>query len=242
MNEIVKHGSKSTVLLPELKINCMGYDRSVLYLDSKSIYRLLISKYIKLPKGLLNWCLELELTDIEIQTALIFAHNSCMNIFDIVFQYKISTNILPTNDYLKRYRVRDNNTCSKCDLEFDSICHALYDCEKVVPIISNIFSFLVNNCEKFRGISMIDYLFGVQGRENDGLNHILLELKKFIFYDWNPEYSIESLCELFIIRIIKLIIKEKNIYLKNNNTDLFFMKWNDFKFIYDFRGPDKLII
>ena len=87
INEIVKNGSKPTVSIPELKINCMGVDRSLIYLDSKSIYRLLISKFIKLQKSLVNWCLELELTDIQIHTTLLFAHNCCMNSFDKVFQY-----------------------------------------------------------------------------------------------------------------------------------------------------------
>ena len=211
VNEIIKQGSKPTVLLPELKLNCMGHETSMIYLDSKRIYELLISNFIKLPKGVLNWCIELELTDIEIQTALTFAHRSCSNTFDKVFQYKIITNILPTNDYLKRYRVRDNNICSKCLIEFDSICHSLYDCEKVVPIISNIFTFLVDNYKKVKSLSMIDYLFGIQGRENDGMNHLLLELKKYIFYDWSQEYSVDYMSEQFLFRVVKLIIKE-NLY------------------------------
>ena len=242
VNELNKYGFVPTAVLPDLKINFLGTDQSIINLDSKHIYRLLISKIVRLPKGILNWCNELELTDLQIQTALTFTHNSCLSTFDRVFQYKIITNILPTNDYLKRYLVKDSNICDRCQLEFDSVCHSLYDCEKVVPIISNIFSLIIDNCRAIENINMTDYLFGIHGCQFDGVNHVLLELKKFLFYDWKIDVSVDDLCANFVLLIIKIIIKEKKIYQTSNNINRFYSKWEKFKHIYDFRGPDIQII
>ena len=242
VNQLYKYGSVATTVLPELKINFSGTDKSMIYLDSKQIYRLLISHIVKLPKGVLNWCSELELSDFQLKTSLTFAHRCCLSTFDRVFQYKIITNILPTNDYLARYRVKDSNICSKCDTEFDSVYHSLYGCVKVVPIISNIFSLIVDKCKAIGHINMMDFFFGIPGIEYDGVNQVLIELKKFIFYDWKAEVCVDELCARFTLKIIKLIVKEKTIFLSSKKIDRFNTKWENFKYIYDFRGPDIHII
>ena len=89
---------------------------------------------------------------------------------------------------------------------------------------------------------MMDFLFGIHGCQYNGVNHILLELKKFLFYDWKPDICVDELCAKFRLRIIKIIIKEKNIYLVSNRIHEFYTKWEHFKYIYDFRGPDVQII
>ena len=91
-----------------------------------------------------------------------------------VFQYKIATQILPTNDYLKHYRVNDSNVCQKCYLEFDSIEHNLFSCSEIVQILSKFFKFLNDECGVTKNIRMVQYLFWLSGSENTGLNHILL--------------------------------------------------------------------
>ena len=80
-------------------------------MDAKAIYSKLIYPKVEMPKGLLNWCMDLELSDSQIRTSLRFAHQCCRNIFDRVFQYKIVTQLLPNNVYLTRSRVRDSDIC-----------------------------------------------------------------------------------------------------------------------------------
>ena len=111
------------------------------------IYRFIISDKIIIPVGMLNWCCDLELSDLQIRTAFTFAHSCSKSIFDRVFQYKIATQILPTNDYLKRYRVKDTNICEKCNLEFDSIEHSLYSCSEIIQTLTTFFQFLKVECE-----------------------------------------------------------------------------------------------
>ena len=89
---------------------------------------------------------------------------------------------------------------------------------------------------------MIEYLFGSNRRAKfvEGLNHILLEFKIFIFYnsaDWENENA-ESTLKRFICILKRLMVKEKLIAIRKNKYEIFIEKWDRFSGIYDFRGPD----
>ena len=105
-----KSMEKPNVIHPSLIVRAHDYDKEFIKMTSRDIYDILVSTKIRMPTGLLNWCLEFELSDRQILTALTFASNCKASVFDRGFQYKIITNILPTNDYLKRYRIKDDDT------------------------------------------------------------------------------------------------------------------------------------
>ena len=81
-----------------------------------------------------------------IKNGVSFAQACSQSTFDRVFQYKIMTQILPTNYYLKRYRIKDTDLCSKCDTERDTVLHNLWLCPVLVPYIEKIINFLKNEC------------------------------------------------------------------------------------------------
>ena len=58
---------------------------------------------------------------------------------------------------------------------------------------------------------MVHYLFGF--KDNKGLNHILIELKKELFYNWDVNVEVDAFCERFLVKIRKLMVKEKHIML-----------------------------
>ena len=196
---ITNASPRPIVIKPSQIIQFGGVDYCIDRMDSKMIYKKLITPKIKLPTGLLNWCLEFELSDEMIHTALTFAHTCCTSTFDRVFQYKINTQILPTNEYLNRYKVKDTNICDHCGVERDSIVHRLYDCEKLAVITNIIFNFL----------------------KSMGLNHFLLEFKKTIFYPTTADLNSPT----FFNRIKTIIIKEKQLSLKNGKFSQCCVKW-----------------
>ena len=187
---------------------------------------------------MLNWCYELELSDLQIRTAFTFAHDCTASVFDCVFQYKIATQILPTNEYLKRYKVKDSNVCEKCNLEFDSIDHSLFSCSEITKVLSIFFKFLKDECNISENIGMIDYLFGFPSKKCGGLNHVLLELKKSLFYSLESNMDAGLFCEKLKCNIKRLIVKEKIVMGTKNEYEKFNQKWGKFTSIYDFRGPD----
>ena len=186
------------------------------------------------------WCEGINLSDSEIKNAFIFARACTKNIFDQVFQFKIVTQILPTNKYLKRYKVKDSDICSKCLIEQDTVLHSLWSCPSIVPFVSKIIEFLKIDCNVKEDISTVPYIFGF--KNNTGLNHILIELKKYIFYNWKEGVGIVAFCERFKAKIRKIIVMEKHLMISDKKFEIFFSKWKEFREFYDFLGPDCQII
>ena len=106
--------------------------------------------------------------------------------------------------------------------------------------MARIFRFLKIECKVEQNITFKTYLFGFNNAL--GLNHILLELKKEIFYNWNASLSVDAFCEHFIVKIRKIMIKEKEIMITNEHYGDYVEKWKMFTNIYDFNGPDQQII
>ena len=197
---------------------------------------------VSMPQGLLKWCDELELSDSQINCTLLFAKKCTTNVFRQVFQYKISTQILPTESYLFRYKVLDEDICEKCNTESGTIIHSLWECEKVFPLVDSFITYIRDACQLNINIGLVDYIFGYNKSVKfaDGLNHCLLELKIFIFYNsvnWGEE-NIQLTLKRFIRLLSRLMIKEKLLSIRNNKYELFIEKWDSFSGIYDFRGPD----
>ena len=86
------------------------------------------------------------------------------------------------------------------------------------------------------------YLFGFGTSDFCALNHILLELKKHLFYNWSGDIGVEAFCEQFVKTLKSLIIKEKTIAVYSDTYTTFDEKWKLFTGIYDYRGPDNPLI
>ena len=239
---IESEAAQNVTVLPAAIVNVKGYDIPVQLLSLASIYTILIESKVRPPRGLLRWCEDLHLSDSQIKTAFMFAHSCSSSIFDRVFQYKIVTQILPTNEYLHRYRVRDTELCTRCGNETDTVLHSTWACVSIVPYIAHVIEFLRTECGIGVDITMIEYLFGFQDNKFVGLNHLLLELKKELFYNWVENVSINAFFVNFKTKIMHLMIKEKQIALSKNKLDLFIEKWKLFVTIYDFMGPDCQIL
>ena len=109
-----ENSTKATVILPVQTIKVRNRDYRVSHTNSKMFYGFFIDGKTRVPKGLLNWCLEFELTDLQVKTALSFANACKTSVFDTASQYKINTNIWATNEYLCRYRIKGSDICDLC--------------------------------------------------------------------------------------------------------------------------------
>ena len=131
----------------------MGTDR---------IYQTLISSIKKLPIGVLRWREELTLTEQQLRTSLTFAKLCSSSVFDQVFQYKIVTQILPTNKYLNRYQIVDSDLCSRCLATTDTAYHNLWLYDRLALYLSTCFEFLREECNLVDTITGDKYLYLVE--------------------------------------------------------------------------------
>ena len=221
---------------PSRVIKIKDQYRYIENIKPEQVYYYLIEPKIKMSVGLQQWLDEMGLTESDIRTGFSFARECSKSTFDQVFQYKIMTQILPTNKYLCQYRVLESNLCCKCNAMSDTVVHRLWQCQLLQPYRDKIFDFLSQKCQIQETISIKKYLFGFSN--NLGLNHALLELKKLIFYSWNPNIRLNLFLDLFTVTVRKLIIKEKQSINSVKSYDQLKSKWENFKEIYDFNGPD----
>ena len=121
---------------------------------NKDIYKLLVRNKSRMPVGMHKWELKYNLLPERILNAFTFPWKSTLSTKSRNIQYKISTFTLPTGEYLWNYNVKVNYYCEKClsdpDLsppERDNILHSLFLCPKLQPFLSQIFSFLINECK-----------------------------------------------------------------------------------------------
>ena len=59
-----------------------------------------------------------------------------------------------------------------------------------------------------------------------------------IFYSWDPTIQINLFFDIFISKIRKLMIMEKYMNINSKSLDQYSAKWENYKCIYDFNGPD----
>ena len=118
---------------------------------------------------MLRWNQNYLLSDNQIKNAFVFAHNCTLSTKSRTFQYKISTYILPTKEYLWNYKVKDNYYCDRClsdnsrpRLERDNIKHSLFSCPLINPFLENTLNFFINNCNFTQTISEVKYLLSFQ--------------------------------------------------------------------------------
>ena len=123
----------------------------------------------------------------------------------------------------------------------DTVYHSMWQCSRLTSYISACLELVQRNTQ-VDNISVNNYLFGFGGSGNIALNHVLLELKKHLFYNWIENSVIETFCEHFASILRSLIIKEKIIALYSNKYEKFNEKWKAFIDIYDYRGPDMPLI
>ena len=202
---------------------------------SDTIYKILISNLVKLPVGVSRWREIIDLSDQQLKTAFTFAKLCSKSVFDQVFQYKIVVQILPTGKYLNRYQIRDSDQCSRCLLSADTVLHSTWQCGRLSPFITACLEFLQSECNVVANITVEKYLFGFGSSEYCALNHILLELKKHVFYNWSEDIGVEAFCEQFVKTLKSIIIKEKTIAVYSDTYSSFDEKWKHFISIYDYR-------
>ena len=178
VNFIERSDFKCTVISPRQVVHINNHDSFVPNLGSNQIYKNLISKIFKPPVGTIRWKAELAVSDQQLKTAFTFAKRCSSLIFNQAFQYKITTQILPTNKYLNRYQVKDSDLCSRCLERTDTVYHNLWQCSRLTPYLSACLEILRSECNLVDEIiNAENYLFGLTGLNREGINNFLLELK-----------------------------------------------------------------
>ena len=75
----------------------------------------------------------------------------------------------------------------------------------------HVFDYLNTKCIAGVDINMKNYLFGFHGQDLVGLNHILLELKKYIFYNWEENVRVDTFLKGLNGKLCTLLSKKNRL-------------------------------
>ena len=134
----------------------------------------------------------------------------------------------------------DTDICQRCFEETDTIIHKLWECQKVTDFLVYFLEKEAQWLNRTSTINMTEFLFGIDGEV--GANHFWLELKLFLFYNWKGNENTATMISRFKNKLLKVIFLEKQMARGEQTYHIFVNKWEKFTEIYDFRGPDCVVI
>lgn len=143
------------------------------------------------------------------------------------FQLRMLHRILPSNYLLAKMTIKDNNNCTFCTNEIETLKHLFWDCRYVETFWLNFRDFLSS-----KGIvlpyewNQKDILFGSLAYDTV-INQLLIKAKQFI-YTRKLDESI-PLFDIFKLSIKTHYRIEKYNAVKNGRLEKFEKSWNPYK-------------
>ena len=138
------------------------------------------------------------------------------------FQFKITNKILVTKSFLHRIRKIDENQCSYCASQSETIVYLFTECEKVTRIWQQLRTWMYLRTNLNFDIDCKPTIFSCQNK-NKLLSYISVLAKQYIYK--NKFVNNELNLDVFISLMKKKFQCEKYIAFINNNMGKFFSKW-----------------
>ena len=98
-----------------------------------------------------------------------------------IFQYKIIHRILPTNDLLHTYKIRDNPYCDYCPNSIDKIEHLLHLCTNTLKLWYDVATWLLPEIVLYPYINTQNIMLGILDRNKNLENTLILAIKRYIY-------------------------------------------------------------
>ena len=139
------------------------------------------------------------------------------------FQFRLIHRILVTNKMLNDWKIIDNNACSFCNAQPETIFHMLWECTVVQTLWTSLFEWLEQITESNIRFNAKEILLGIEDNTFIMYNAVFILMKQFIY---------ARRCQNLPLNIIALknniryyIQIEKYIAVKNNKLEYHDYKW-----------------
>ena len=191
---------------------------------TKTFYETLIGKP-ELPNACGGWRRTLK---IEIPWEEIFMETKRIQEVKLKwFQIKINYRVLVTNSILKCMGVIENNKCSFCEDEKDSILHYLWECQHVQNFWREFTEYMKRkclNCDRLK-LNQLLVLFGNDSKTTTDIcfSHILL-LAKYTIYKSRIRKTMPTL-QVFLRDLKEAYEIDKYAFNINMQYEKFILKW-----------------
>ena len=137
-------------------------------------------------------------------------------------QYRIIHRILGTNLLLFKMKIQNNDKCTFCNTESETIEHLFYDCIIVSPIWEIIVSWLNEKLSIELQIERHEYILGIL-HSDKRINLIIMLVKSYIYKQ--KCRKVLPCAEGAKQEILYYKRLEKDIFARNQNLKMFYKKW-----------------
>jgi hypothetical protein len=148
---------------------------------SRQVYHFLIGQVKVLPTSINRFSqkLGLNVNEVDWRAVLVRPHLSAIETYMKCFQFKILHNILPVNEKLFIWKIKNSPQCSLCGVEIETAIHLFTECSVCVPFWDDFNSWAEKYCQLTQRLTAVDKLFGVDN--NKLLDYCLILAKYTIF-------------------------------------------------------------
>ena len=95
------------------------------------------------------------------------------------YKTRIVHRILPTNSLLLKIKIKENNLCTFCQVNEETLVHLFYECCKIKPLIQYI-SMKISEFNEHFEIHSLHIILG-SCQKNYEIDIVFLEFKRYVF-------------------------------------------------------------
>lgn len=227
-----------------LRVNMISDDIFVMYYEyfskqhkiSKDYYWIQIDRGYVPPQGSkLLWEQDLECLLEDKEWGRIASRHNLITLCTKLrlFQYKITQHCLVTNRNLFWYKLRNDNLCTFCLAQSETLIHLFCECPKVCALWQHFMNYVKYTLNDNRLVlDKKKLLFNLYAAKPlDYINVMTLIFKRYIYVSRCEKLNGKNVSlnlNALIAMINKLRFTEKSIAIQNHKLDKHELKWNNF--------------
>ena len=146
-------------------------------------------------------------------------------------QARLVHRIFPTKYLLTKMNILNDDLCSFCSIEVESLVHLFCNCNCIKTFWEDLFAYIANKCN-LQPITWAvqDILFG-RNKLDSMLNKIILQAKSFI-YKSKFKNTVPTI-PVFLKHIRYMFLTEKIIAKKNLRIEKFNKEWDKYRILVE---------
>ncbi len=191
---------------------------------TKSIYQILIHRFLEPPTSQRKYGDEFDI-DTDCWKSIYMLPFRCSgDIRTQMFQYKINLRCLMTKDRLYKMKIVNDNLCSLCNQDIETMKHLFFECDKVNFIWSDFQKWWNEVTGNEVDLNFESIMFGVNYHNPDVLLNLCIIIIKRMVY--TCKFSSHMPCFVYFKKLLKFHYDlEKQIALNNNTLYKHTTKW-----------------
>ena len=199
-------------------------------MQTKELYNPFLEQVISKPSGFFKVKEKFGISEMEIKAAFVAFHSITEETKLKDFQFRCLHSILNTKYLLKRKKVVDDDCCSFCKEEVETMDHLLFECPVSQTFWSDFQFFWKETTTITIHLSLKEVILGISAK-SELLNHLVLLGKRYLFC--SSKHSESPNFKRFLSLCKRIYMIEHEIAKNKQRLDKFQKKWKSLELVLD---------